>query len=524
MALKNWFTGILAYSEGRYSDAVEHFSDACTVLSPNGQAPALDLYEHVARVALGGGFNSADVLPLELIHESEVARSAMWAGHLEVMYMRGDLERAREAAKAMVRDLFAKRYMIQAVDGAAVLCDAATATGHPLDEWDLVEAIRREARGGHRLGFVQLTIAQAARLLSTGDVDGARAMLSDVPEKGRTAMNAARVTLLEERCRAIRGEPGQSKKPRAPAEGFERHARALERVENDLWRGDLSNVGQSLQTVQRATASAGFGYLQLRAECLELELQLRSGALHVADRNWQSSYERALAAGYFAEQVRSALVGASIALSSGRKDEALELLKTVARQSADRGLEMEASAARAAQAAILGRAGAEPDEPCRLAHRFGLAEPQTIRFCHNDGTWLISERHARELDLRSFRTVVDVVEGRAKVGGRWVELKRHATVVRLLASLADEPNTYLSPAAVFQRTWGGEYHPLRHHGRVTMAVVRARKLIGKALIGGDRDLGYQLALTGAWATLTRPEADRLASRVRLDSGETNRGR
>ena len=71
------------------------------------------------------------------------------------------------------------------------------------------------------------------------------------------------------------------------------------------------------------------------------------------------------------------------------------------------------------------------------------------------------------------------------------------TMLDLLVAFVLSGDRWLTPAELAKNAWQLDYHAVRHHSRVAMAVARLRELIGADWIESGRD-GYRFKLPKSW--------------------------
>ena len=258
---------------------------------------------------------------------------------------------------------------------------------------------------------------------------------------------------------------------------------SLDRAELAIDRGELQGLATLISEVEGTADAAGWTQLACRAGVLRAECALRHG--HVAEARRALDRRSASIAehGYGVLRVHVAALEAGIARAGGRLDE--DALGALAGSS-------------------LGHPWAER-ALARAAVRLRLEEPTSIELLSQSGRVLLSPGQLDELDL-SAHWVVDHERGRARRGERHFDLRRRRSLLDVLAALASPPGAWLTPTELAWKAWRLDYHALRHHSRLAMAIARLRDILGPEAIEGTRD-GYRLAEADSWAVVRSATCD-----------------
>jgi hypothetical protein len=230
---------------------------------------------------------------------------------------------------------------------------------------------------------------------------------------------------------------------------------------------------------------------------LQAEIAFRTGEVVVAGDRLEDARAAADEHGYAIEALRARLLAAGLARGRGDDATVTRLVEEVLATAEASGLKLEATAARVA----LGRARRlAADAPGRrLADRFGLGEAARFVLRDADGQRLLTSSLLAGIDPARHTLFIDFVSRRVRVGARTIDLARRGALLDVLRALAARPGEILSVEALTRAVWQMEYHPLRHHSRVTMAMSRLRALLGQDAVAGGTE-GYRLTVD-RWAVL-----------------------
>ena len=296
------------------------------------------------------------------------------------------------------------------------------------------------------------------------------------------------------------------------SEGYDAAEYRLTRCEAYLWQGRIAEAFEMSQALARAYDAAGWRWLTQRARLFAIEAQLRMGDVRDAAASLALCRDELQRRGYAAEAARAGLLGAAIARCTGDPDAAMTLLQAVERAATKAGLNLEAEAAELAvgsgRHAAAGNGGvrrgmARADVPGRrLARRFHLDQVASIRIREPNEIHVITSKHLAEWQWKRYDAVFDLVERRLKIETRWVDLARRDALAELVRALSACPGEFLTAEELVKAVWNTDYHPIRHHGRVTTAVSRLRAIVGGPLVEGSR-AGYRLAVPPRWVVVER---------------------
>jgi DNA-binding winged helix-turn-helix (wHTH) protein len=346
---------------------------------------------------------------------------------------------------------------------------------------------------------VRLQAARARLLLQAGELGLARAeALAALPAARRAPGTRARLRATAALADAAAG--GRARPPQAgrTATTWDQAHAALDCAEALLWQERPDEADRILAPL--AEGGTAWRQVQARALLLRAEVALRTGDLAAASGRLSAARAEADENGWEVELIRAALLGASLARVRGEDARAQVLLGEALGRAEGAGLAVEAGCARVA----LGRARRlqVSDAGRRLATRLQLAEPLTFVLREPDGRYFLGAGHLAGVDRSTHHLFVDLVTRRVRVGHRTVDLGRRRTLIELLRSLSEHPGQVVSADKLTRAVWQLDYHPLRHHGRITMAVSRLRQLLGAGVVEADGE-GYRLTAALSWAVLDR---------------------
>jgi hypothetical protein len=284
------------------------------------------------------------------------------------------------------------------------------------------------------------------------------------------------VELLADAAEGAARVPAPLARPQAP-DAYDAAEWRLVRVELLLHAGRLAEAGREAEAVTGAAQEGGWHWLACRARLLWAEAALRHGDLGIAEAALAVMRAETAARGYAVEGVLAELVAGAVERIRGQADRAARTLTAARQQAAEMGLGVEVA--------------------CR---RLRLDETPTLALRDDGGENLLTERQLGEWSTERYVLVVDVPHRRVKVRRRWVDLARRGALLDLARVLAERPGELVPVDRLTRDTWNVEYHPLRHHSRVTMAISRLRKLVGVATIEGGPE-GYRFVVGGPWAVV-----------------------
>ena len=313
---------------------------------------------------------------------------------------------------------------------------------------------------------VRLTLSLAEALLASGQVEPARALIAGAYQlAAHFPRSRARAEALAARAGGV-DLTGQA--PAAAAGdlcGFGAAEALLASAELALERGDLAAAGAAADRTFAMAMGSGWRGLACRAGLVSAEHDVRIGALEAAGRALDEHGAPARELGLHGAQAHAEALTVALARAQGREEPAVtdRLRRT------------------------------------RAFLRLHLDAPMAVEIATHTGRIFLPRARLDEVELPA-DCVVDLVRGWARWAGSTVDLSRRLSLLSLLATLAAPPGTWLTPADLAERAWQLDYHPLKHHSRLAMAVARLRGILGETTIESSRN-GYRLPAAGRWAVV-----------------------
>jgi DNA-binding response OmpR family regulator len=136
----------------------------------------------------------------------------------------------------------------------------------------------------------------------------------------------------------------------------------------------------------------------------------------------------------------------------------------------------------------------------RLARRLHLDQPATVRLREPGNSYYLTAPQLDEWDLGRYGSVIDLVRRQMRMGDRIIDLASRGALLDVVRALAHAPGERMTVQDLVRTVWNMEYHPLRHHSRVTTTMSRIRKLVGADVLEGSRE-GYRLVLSERWVVI-----------------------
>jgi hypothetical protein len=298
---------------------------------------------------------------------------------------------------------------------------------------------------------------------------------------------------------------------------------------SDLAREVAARASDYPRIRSRAARLAGLdvvarldGYAATESELLDAEEQLATGALDAAEERAKSSALTSGRYGWTELAARAGLVLAECALGHGDPDAASQELERALGSVEARGWALpriHAAALRAGLARALGEIDLAPDVTVLTsflseedrgrtwAERLFRDACQRLALDVPASVELVSEKRRLRFASEPKRAPddavplrVDAIRGRVAVNGTELDLSKKKSTLSLLVAFVLSGDRWLTPAELAQSAWQLDYHAVRHHSRVAMAVARLRELIGVDWIESGRD-GYRFRLPTRWRVL-----------------------
>ncbi len=420
------------------------------------------------------------------------AEQGIWLGDPRMARWYG--ERAWDIASAVYPGL--------ATWAAYVLVEAASELGGVGATLAVADAVVARASTSERTRARLLETRSRAQLAS-GDAVGALALAEEafgVPTLTRVRVRAAGLALLASlEADSAELAPKWAERLRAALElvdGFFAAEGRLRLLEHALASG-ASDAEGALGLLADEAAAARFHGLATYALVLHAESALARGDMLAALHRANDAGTHAKSRGLMRCELRAELVAAAVARSRNDETAMRELCASVEMRAVAAGLAVEAEVARSALRGATTTAGRT-----RLVARLGFdAELRHTLSIDGDRVHLTAGQCERALE--SFRPLVLDEERHAlRLEGRVVELDRGPTTYKVVLLLVEAGRVGVSAEQIAKEAMGLlDYHPIRHRSRISMAIARARQVLGAHAVRtvGDR---YVMSSAGA-ATLRR---------------------
>ena len=244
----------------------------------------------------------------------------------------------------------------------------------------------------------------------------------------------------------------------------------LRRAEHCVRRGELDEASCASRVAAQWYREAGAHYEFARALAVQAEALVRLGRAEDAASALELCEQTARNHGLQPLIVTCSLLRASIADRCGDLDAYAQALASASRHAA-------AHVPGSGEGAACHRLGisdryspAGPAPFAQLVARLGLARPATWVVTCGDRTWLTEKRGRQEAELELDAELLAVRAGRQ----RW-DLSGQPLLFRLLDALVCAGAEGVSVETLYERIWGGQYHPLRHRNTVYGAITRLRR-------------------------------------------------
>ncbi len=433
-------------------------------------SPLVTIIETYARLGLGE-IDRAD----ELISREARGRPDGQALEVALFVRRGDFVRAVDSSDAALAaleqrgDLLLRclltRDIVRACSGLGLLSRAARAlrlAEAGVDDpglavlrpvCDLEDARLAEAEGelarARKCAERAYTLSPRSPIVAIerAVLDGhAPELGGDVPEAIRAYadLRTAEVSLRT-------GDPDGSLAPATAAERFY----TASRLDHELARARLAR-GEALARMARSAVADASADLRARA-----------------DQAIAACESVALARRYRPILVAASLVRAALAEDRGDLAGAARAIEAAVRHAGDEvGSALARAAARVGLSAQVMR-GDAPHRPyaARIA-RLGLDRDADVAWTVTDRTWLRAAGQPAPVEIAGY---VDL-DGRCLVSGN-VTIELPEQRLALLRLLAESGATGVTLEDIFERVWGGTFHPLRHRNAVYVALTRLKETL-----------------------------------------------
>ncbi len=509
--------GIRAWAQAILAHECEDYPRAWTALEAARRAlvesapilPSLPVLASVeGAVAAALGRPSPPVAPGELFDETPFFRYSARLLRVEELWRRGEVREAALLAEALVGEAAAIGYPAVEYGAIALLVEAERILGRLRPAMARVEAAMPVAARIALRAHLRLEAAEARLFLASGELPRARDAAFRADEVRDAPGTRARLKAAGLLAAAGDGRRVRKRSERQAADGpygFDAVEWRLAGCEILLWEGRLAAAAEEADAVRAAAEEGGWRLLACRAKLARAEAAYRSGDLADAERLQAAAFAVADAQGYAAERLWAQLLGAGLQRMRGDDAAANAALEDARARAGESGFRVEEEAARIGLRRG-GRkepergAGSQDAPGVRLARRLALAEAPRLKLRDAAGVRFLTPGLLEELDGERYGLFIDLVRRRVKVARRTIDLSRRGSLLDLVRVLAERPGVRVPVERLTRETWGVDYHPMRHHSRVTMAVSRLRSLIGPKLLEGGPD-GYRLTDADPWAVV-----------------------
>ena len=493
--------GALEYEREQFGLAADHLAAARASRGVDDviRMPLVAVLDYAARCAAGRTTEAP--LVGECFDASLLMRLASRLLYADALLWQG---RATEAARILEQCLFdATRTRCKSFEWWATWLSAETdlVVGRTTIGLSRLEIASEEAAAARcRSALLRMEVARVRALLSRGKLSDVESLAPGTLRRVRDAPGASarvRAAYALSAVLAGRNDVALERLGRRPAgRGFHALEWELTSIELSLWARRPSEAAARARSALDSAERAGWRLLSCRARLLVAEVALLEGDFDRALLYAEEAQRDATSEQFAQPGVMALLLRAAIARCRGRADHAWSLLTEAGGWARAYGLAVEADAAACAEQPR--RAPGAPSPGRRLALRLTLASPISFRLRLASEAIMLTREQVDHLVEERFDVVVNAATGRVKIGERRADLARHPVLLAMVGALAAALGQPVATDALFASVWGGEYHPVRHHGRVTMAVARLRQLFGEHIFVGVAG-GYALTLPGARA-------------------------
>jgi hypothetical protein len=311
---------------------------------------------------------------------------------------------------------------------------------------------------------LRLELALAQALAWKGNRDGARELARSLLER------AEAYPRIRVRAGFLLGEDSD-----IPTTGFASTEHAVLRAEDALVRGDRPMAREQAELALKESARFGWSELVVRASLVLAECELADANVTGAEQLLSRVRPTIESSGFGPSRVYGAALAAGIARAVG---------------------EVDATTTHDALLSFLGESDRGADWAIalfqRVSRRLGLDVPARFHVVVSGRVLHVAFEPAE----KGFELVIDALRGRARIADREIDLSRKKASLELLVAFGLSSG-WASPAELAQSAWQLDYHAVRHHSRLAMAVARLRELIGPDFIESGRD-GYRFKPPETW--------------------------
>jgi hypothetical protein len=458
---------VIAMDAERYADAMADVAQARTellALLPASALPLLDSLERTIRVHVGSEIPLAEEAG-ELFEDSAYFRCVARLLRAEEHLVLGRLPRALESAEQNIAHGESLSSIGITSFASWIWAEAALGLGEVDRVLERIPAfVELSRRASHVPPLLRLELALARAMQLDGNTEGARELAKSV------ASRAKAYPRIRMRASLVVGDDLA-----LPLSGFASTEHEVLCAELAIERGERVAAFEHATRALADSTRFGWSELAVRASLALAECALANGNAPEVESTLEQTRPVIAQQGFGPSRVYAAAIAAALARMVGRVDAASTLeASTAFLDPADR----ERRWSRALFEQICRRLGL--DGPARLmvvmdGRRLQLAfEPPDA---------------GREL-------VIDAVRARVRLGERELDLSRKKSSLELLVAFGLSTG-WSSPAELARSAWDLDYHAVRHHSRLAMAVARLRELIGSDFIESGRD-GYRFKPPPSW--------------------------
>lgn len=465
--VRAWMRAVIAMDAERYADAmadVGHARRSLLALLPASALPLLDSLERTIRVHVGSEIPLPEEAG-ELFEDSAYFRCVARLLRAEEHLVLGHLSRALESAEQNIA-LGESLASIGITSFASwIWAEAALGRGEIDRVLERIPAfVEASRRASHVPPLLRLELALARAMRLDGNLEAAREVAKSV------ALRAEAYPRIRVRASLIAGGDLE-----LPLSGFASSEHEVLRAEFALERGERTPALEHARRALLDSTRFGWSELSVRASLALAECELGNANVTEVETILERTRPAIEREGFGIARVHAAALAAGLARTVGEVDASstIESLTTFLDER-----DRERNWARSLF-----------DEVCR---RLGLDSPARFLVVL-DGRTLNLAHEPPEADRE---LVIDAARGRARVGEREIDLSRKKSSLELLVAFGLSTG-WSSPAELAQSAWQLDYHAVRHHSRLAMAVARLRELIGSDFIESGRD-GYRFKPPPSW--------------------------
>lgn len=473
--VRAWLEGVRAMDAERYADCLEDLTrakQAFEVALPPSAVPLLVSFERCVRAHAGNDLPFVEGAD-ELFDDSAYFRCIARLLSAEERLVFGQYAAAAEIAESnWLRGREIGSFPIESF-AAWVWAEAMLGLGDPESVRVRVPPVLDESiRRRHVPPRLRLVLALAEAHAVLGEHSRAQ-------ELARSLL-ASSLDYPRIRARALRlaeGEQGT-----LPLTGFAHAEQCQFDAEAAFERGELARAAELAADAGAISGRFAWTGLAVRAGMTLCGVELLRGDVDQAEHRLESVEKTARELRHARATISASALRAALARSSGglprlpAVDALFEFLDPHLRSH--------------------GWARREFAEACR---RLGLHRLARLEQIDSRGT----RYHVEKPDLgdpRSYDLLVNATTSQVVVHGKAIDFGRRKNALDLLLAFVLVGPRWIEPAELARLAWQLDYHAVRHHSRLAMAVARLRELVGADLIESSRD-GYRFRLPTRWMVL-----------------------